>query len=463
MTDRIVLPAGRQPESRILLRNISTLIRDADRIEHDVDVLIEGTRVSSVGEGPFGSDNGPDDDLVVIDGRNRLVIPGLVNSHTHLYQSMLKGRRDDLSLVAWCDDVTFPFVKRVLRAAWNDGATEIASLWSLLGCIEMIRSGITSFVDMDMNIDGVIDAWHQIGIRGVAAMSLVDKWVPEELRVSREQTKDDTLALIERWHRMPRVAPLSTVMLAPSTPFTCTDDLLTWIGRQAHVHNLGITTHVSETAWEVEQSLQDVGMTPLARLDNLGVLESPLLAVHGVHLTEADIRLAAARDVAVAYNPKSNMKLGSGIAPIVDLHRAGVPITLGTDGAASNDLLDPFEEMRCGLLLQKVAKQDPTVLTARDIFRFATENGAQACGIDAGVIDPGKLADLVVLDTTGAHQLQFSNRIDDLFASLVYCAKANDVITTIINGRLVMQDRELTCIDEALALQEIRKVGERYA
>lgn len=458
------LSAAHTPtKPRILIRDITTLIRDADRAECGVDVLIDGPRILAVGSDLLGSDVESCTDLVVIDGRNRLVIPGFVNSHTHLYQSMLKGRRDDLSLVDWCNHVTFPFVERVLHAAWNDGSTEIASLWSLLGCIELLRSGVTCFVDMDMNIDGVIDAWHQIGIRGIAAMSLVDKWVPEEIRVSPEQTRDDTLALIERWHEVPGEAPLSTIMLAPSTPFTCTDEMLSWIRELAQARDLRITTHVSETAWEVEQALRETGITPLARLEALGVLESPVLAVHGVHLTEADIRLAARRNVAVAYNPKSNMKLGSGIAPIVSLHRAGIPITLGTDGAASNDLLDPFEEMRCGLLLQKVAHRDPTVLAARDVFRFATEIGARECGVDAGVIDPGRLADLVVLDPTTAHQLQFSDKIDDLFASLVYCTKASDVLTTIVNGRIVMQDRELLGIDEPLILHEIKKVGARYA
>ncbi len=451
------------PDRPILIRNISTLIRDADRVEHNVDILIEGTRISRIGANLLDSGVDLGSNLAIIDGRGCVTIPGLVNTHTHLYQSMLKGHRDDLPLVEWCNDVTFPFVQRVLHAAWNDGSTEIARLWSLLGCIEMLRGGITSFVDMDMNIDGVIDAWHEIGIRGIAAMSLVDMWVPEDLRVPPEQTRDETLALIEHWHNAPRSAPLSTVMLAPSTPFTCTDKMLTWIGVQARRHDLRVTTHVSETAWEVKQALAETGMTPLARLDALGVLDNPVLAVHGVHLTEADIRLAAQRRVAVAYNPKSNMKLGSGIAPIVDLHRAGIPITLGTDGAASNDLLDPFEEMRFGLLLQKGANQDPTVLSARDIFRFATEVGARECGIDAGIIDSGKLADLVMLDATAAHHLRFSDKIDDVLACLVYCAKAGDVITSIVNGRLVMQDRTLLGIDEPLVLQEIRKVGARYA
>ena len=216
---------------------------------------------------------------------------------------------------------------------------------------------------------------------------------------------------------------------------------------------------MSETAWEVEQSVKLTGRTPLLYLDDLGLLDRPLTAVHCVHLTDEEIDLARARDVVVAYNAKSNMKLGSGIAPILALHRAGVPIAIGTDGAASNDLLDPFEEMRCGLLLQKVAHQDPTVLGARDAFRFATEGGARACRVDAGVLDEGKLADVVLIDLTAPHVFRLT---DEIVPALVYCAKGSDVETVVINGRIVMQDRVIQSIDERAVLAEATKVGEQY-
>jgi 5-methylthioadenosine/S-adenosylhomocysteine deaminase len=441
----------------ILVRGVSYLVRDADRIERDVDVLIEGTRIARIGQvDPLELGAG----ATVLEGRGRALVPGFVNAHTHLYQSMLKGRRDDLPLVEWCDTVTFPFVRRVLDDAWHRGRTEVGRLWSALGAIEMIRSGITSFVDMDMDLDGVISTWVEIGIRGVAAMELVDRWVPQDLMLSLEETKDDALRLIETWHGVPKESPLVTVFLAPSAPFTSSEELLRFIREQADAHDLGIQTHVSETAWEVEESLRLTGRTPLAYLESVGFLTRPITAAHCVHLTKEEVDLAARRDVAVIYNPKSNMKLGSGVAPVVALRRAGVRIGLGTDGAASNDLLDPFEEMRAAALLQKVAAQDPTVLGARDVFRFATEGGALACRLDAGTIDEGRLADVALIGLGGAHLFRLT---DEIVPALVYCARADDVESVVINGRVVMRDREILTLDESAVLEEAKRVGERYA
>ncbi len=441
----------------ILIQGVSCLVRDADRVEHDVDVLVDGDRIRRIGAVdkrlvPQGT--------ITLQGKGRALVPGFVNAHTHLYQSMLKGRRDDLPLVEWCEEVTFPFVRRVLDDAWRHGRTEIGRLWSGLASVEMIKGGITTFVDMDMDLDGVISTWIEVGIRGVAAMELVDRWVPDDLMLPLEKTKDDARRLIETWHRTPRESPLVTVFLGPSAPFTSSDALLRFIRDEADAHHLGIQTHVSETTWEVEESKKRVGKTPLEYLESVGFLTSPITAAHCVHLTDAEIELAAERGVIPVYNPKSNMKLGSGIAPIVALRHAGATIALGTDGAASNDLLDPFEEMRAAVLLQKVAAEDPTALSARDAFRFATEGGARACRLDSGTIDEGKLADLVLVDLGGAHLFRLT---DEIVPALVYCARAGDVESVIVNGRLVMRERQILTIDEPALMAEAKRVGERYA
>lgn len=440
----------------ILIKNVSALVRDADRVDRHVDLLIDGARI--VGIGSFENHELPPG-LTVLDGRGRAAIPGFVNGHTHLYQSLLKGRRDDLPLVAWCEQVTFPLVREILRRAWTQGETAIGALWSQLGALEMLRSGITTFVDMDMNIGDVIPAWARVGIRGIAAMTMVDQWVPNEMMVPVEQTKEETLALIDRWHRPQDEDALIRVLLGPSAPFTCSERLLEWIAKQSEHYDLGVETHVSETAWEVEQSRRVTGDTPLAYLERFGLLDRPLAAVHCVHLTDREIALAADRGVHVVYNPKSNMKLGSGIAPIISLHRAGAPIALGTDGAASNDLLDPFEEMRCGLLLQKAAHEDPTVLGARDAFRFATESGARAFRIDAGTLDKGRLADIVLVDLSSPHLFSLD---EDIVSRLVYCARSSDVETVIVNGQIVLHNRTILTIDEAAVLKEAKRVGEQY-
>ena len=437
----------------ILIRNIDYLVRSAERIERDVDLLIDGSRIAQIGS--IDASSCPEG-TTILDGRNRAVMPGMVNAHTHLYQSMLKGHPDDLSLVDWCEQVTFPLVRKVLRRAWAEESSELGALWSGLGAIEMIRNGITAFVDMDMYIDGVVDAWTRVGIRGVAGLTLVDQWVPEDLMLPPMKAREEALEQIEKWHQ---TNPLVSVFLGPSAPFTCSEGLLDWIREQSEAYDLGIQTHVSETAWEVEQSLKQTGLTPLAYLERLGLLARPLTAVHCVHLMDKEIDLAAEYDIHVVYNAKSNMKLGSGIAPIADLHNSGVSIALGTDGPASNDLLDLFEEMRCGLLLQKAAHADPTVLGAADAFRFATEMGARACRIDAGVLDEGKLADIVLVDLTQPHNFRLTNEI---VPALVYCAKGADVETVIVHGTIIMRDRVIQSIDEQALLKEAKKVGARY-
>jgi len=440
----------------ILIQNIEAVVRDAERVERDVDLLIDGHRIARIGR---IDPNDLPGDVIRIDGRGRAAIPGLVNAHTHLYQSMLKGRRDDLPLVDWCEQVTFPFVRRVLKRAWNDGDTAIGELWSMVGAFEMLHAGVTTFVDMDMNVGHVIRAWQDIGIRGVAAMTMVDQWVPPEIMLSPEATREETLKLIEQWHRPGDDNSLTSVFLAPSAPFTCSEELLQWIAVQSETHDLGVQTHVSETVWEVEESLRLLGTTPLLYLERFGLLERPLTAVHCVHLSAEEIDLAAKHGVVVVYNAKSNMKLGSGVAPIVALRRANVDVALGTDGAASNDLLDVFEEMRCGLLLQKAVHGDPTVLGARDAFRFATEGGARACRVDAGTLDEGKLADVVLVDLSGPHLFRLT---DEIVPALVYCARGGDVATVIVNGRVVLRDRVIVTADEKPLLKEAMRVGEQY-
>lgn len=440
----------------IVLKDASYVVRDARRVERDVDVVIEGQRIALIGHaGP----ERPDWDK--IDCRGKAVIPGLVNAHTHLYQSMLKGRRDDLPLVEWCEQVTFPFVRAVLARAWHgDGSEEVGRLWSLLGAMEMIRGGVTCCVDMDISFDNIIEAWCEVGVRAVAAMTMVDRWVPDDLRMPREVTYERTRALVERWHNYPPEAPLVQVALGPSAPFTCSHEMLAWIREQSEVHDLTVSTHVSETLWEVEHSLKECGKPPLAYLEELGLLERPLLAVHGVHLTPEEVELARHRPVTVVHNPKSNMKLGSGVAPIDDLRRAGIAVALGTDGAASNDLLDMFEEMRAAAMLQKVARRDPTVIDARDVFEMATEGGARACRIDAGTLDEGRLADIAIVDLSGPHTFGLT---DEIVPMLVYCGRSSDVEDVIVNGRPVLRNRQMVTVDEEVLIHEARRAGREYA
>jgi 5-methylthioadenosine/S-adenosylhomocysteine deaminase len=441
----------------ILLKDISCLLLDAHRLKQNQDLLIDGNRIKKIGR---VDPEEIEKNTIILNCRHKVIIPGLVNAHTHLWQSLIKGRRDDLSLVPWCREVLFPLIRSMKKRENGDGMEDLSYLWSMLGAIEMVRAGITSFIDMDTGYspEQIPQAWLDIGIRGTLALELADQWLPDNVAADMGKEKEEILKLIENWHNVPAEGPLIQVAMGPSAPFTCSEKLLSWTHDQADKYNLGLQIHVSETSWEVEESLRNTGKTPLAYLDSLGFLSRPIMAVHCVHLTDKEIELAKEHSVIPVYNPKSNMKLGSGIAPVVKMLKSGLQVALATDGPASNDLMDMFEEMRTGAMLQRVAHEDAAILGAGEMFRMATEVGAKCCRSGAGVIDETRPADLVIIDPSAAHSFRLGDKI---IPWLVYCVKSCDVESVIINGRLVMQDRKLTGIDEQALLKEIRRVAKR--
>ena len=429
----------------ILIKNIRYLVKNADEVLEDVDVLIDGNRISKIGRDLSGYRH-----ATVIDATNKILSPGFVNMHTHLYQNMLKGMRDDLLIKDWCEQVTFPLCGIINKYA-DKNDTDLSYYYGILGAVEQIRCGITAFGDMDVIQDSLFEAWEDVGIRGCGAIQAFNRWVPAELSVTEEEQKQQILDLIKKWHGK----GLQRVAIAPSTPFACTPDYLRWLVKTGGEQGVNIYCHISETKWEIDQSLNDVGMTPLEYMESEGALCAPLLAVHAVHFTEEEMELCKKRNVTVCYNPQSNMKLGSGIAPISEYLKKGIPCVMATDGAASNDLLDMFEDMRTGLMMQKLRNGCPECMNANDIFRMATENGAKFFGIDAGVIEEGKLADVILLDTTKAH----FGPVHDVIQNIVYCGKENDVETVIINGRIVLRDGVMQTIDEKVAVANAMKMG----
>ena len=432
-----------------LIRNAAYVVRDARRVERDCDVLVEGERIAAVGC------IAPQDGWDLIDAAGCAVIPGLVNAHTHLYQNFLKGLNDGVPLVEWCSHVLYPAADVIHEEHWNAADQRLGYAWSLVAALEMIKAGTTCCIDMDMTMDAVFQAWLDIGFRGVGAVTLTDQWIPEQLRRSPEVSRKEALGYVERWHNVPASSPRIQMVLAPSTPYLASSDLLHWTREQRDRLGLAVQIHVAETRYEIEQIAAATGTTPLAYLDRHGLVDGRLSAVHCVHMSEADLDLMQERGAVAVYNPKSNMKLGSGIAPVGAMLRRGIPVALANDGSASNDLLDMFEEMRVGALLQKVAAGDPSATSAADVFRMATEGGARACRIDAGTIDPGRLADLAVVNLRKPHLVPVHNVVN----SLVYCARAEDVETTIINGQVVMRDRRLLSMDEDRILDLAQACG----
>ena len=434
----------------IYIKNASFVVRSAERVERDCDLLVEGNQIRAIGRIELPPD------CHVIDGRGKAVIPGLVNAHTHLYQSFLKGMQDDVTLVDWCNEVLYPVADIIHQDHWHRHDETIGYYWSLFGAMEMIKGGTTTCINMDMSMDAVFQAWHDIGFRGIGAITLSDGWIPAKLRREPEVSRRDALGYAERWHGFPPDNPMLQVMLAPSTPFLASRDLLLWAREQAERLGLRLQIHVAETRYEVERIQSQTGMTPVAYLDSLGLIDEGFVAVHCVHLTDADIEILARRRPTIVHNPKSNMKLGSGVSPVPRLLAAGLPVALANDGAASNDLLDMFEEMRAAALLHKVAAEDAKAISARQVFQMATEWGARACGINAGTLDEGKLADLAVVNLQAPHLLPMHNIVN----ALVYCAKSSDVEATIINGRLVMENRRITTLDETEVLRRGSEVGQ---
>lgn len=432
----------------LLIQGASCVVASADRVLRNADVLVDGSRILRVG--PALPEAGCE---TVIDARGKIVSPGFVNAHTHLYQNMLKGMGDRLGLKEWCEQVTFPFSNVIHRYERQLGDETLGYAYGLLGAVEMLHSGVTAFIDMDNNMTTQLEAWEDVGIRGALAIQSVNRWVPRELMIPDEARIEKLEATISAWHGR----GLQDVYIAPSTPFTCTPEFMRKIQELARKYGVKIQTHVSETAWEIRQSLEETGMTPLRYLESIGFLEDPIIAVHCVHLTPEEMELCRKRNVTVCYNPKSNAKLGSGIAPIAELRELGVELCIATDGAASNDLLDIFEDMRFGAMLQKLRYNDPARFGEKEVFRMATEGGARAMGLDAGRIEAGKLADLILIDCGSASIAP----VHDPISALVYCGKSSAVDTVIVNGRVVMEGGVIQTISEAEQVRKAVELGER--
>jgi len=427
----------------LAIRHCDYLIRSPEKVDRGCDLLIEDSHIRFIGKDvkiPAGAE--------IIDGTNCVVMPGLINPHTHLYQNMIKGIAPGLALVPWCNEVLFPTVSAIRNLA-GEGKQRVPYLWSALGALEMIRGGVTCCVNMDITSPEVMQAWLDLGFRGVMAYTLSNKWVPAELRSSEVEMKRKVLQFVEEYHHP---EGLTTVFMAPSTLFLCTEEFIRWTVAQAKDRDLGIQIHVAETSGEVDDLIKETGRRTVQQLKYLGVLEPRLSAVHCVHINRGEIEALAEAGVSVVHCPKSNMKLADGAAPVTRMRSAGIPVSIATDGCASNDLLDMWEEMRAAVLLARISENDASALSPRDAFRMATIEAARAAHVDAGELEPGKFADVAIVELKASHLRPFHE--EDVFNSLVFCGKSSDVRDTIIHGKVVMRDRKITRVDEGELLRE---------
>ncbi|MFZ1198552.1 MAG: amidohydrolase, partial [Desulfobacterales bacterium] len=380
------------------------------------------------------------------DAGGGIIMPGLVNAHTHAAMTCFRGLADDLPLMTWLDDHIFPAEAQLDEETVYRGA--------LLACAEMIRSGTTCFCDMYLFEDAVARAASAAGMRAVVGEVLYDFPSPNYGPIEKG------FAYVERMIDTWRSDPLITVALEPHSPYLCAAGLLEKAAALARENGLPLVTHLSETRAEVDRIRASYGCTPVAWLAALGVLGPDLLACHCVVLTPEDIALLKAHDVKVAHNPESNMKLASGIAPVPELLRAGVCVALGTDGCASNNDLDLFLEMDSAAKLHKVGTLDPTVLDAATVLRMATIEGARALGLGrvTGSLEAGKTADLIVIDTARPHLTPMYNPV----SHLVYTVRGSDVATVVINGRLVMENGRLLSLDEKQVMADVNRIAARF-
>jgi len=379
----------------------------------------------------------------VIDARGGIVMPGLINSHTHTAMTCFRGLADDLPLMTWLNDHIFP-----AEAKLND---QMVYSGTLLACAEMIMSGTTCFCDMYLFEDAVARAASEAGVRAVVGEVLYDFDSPNYGPI--EKGFEYTQKLIDTWQD----DPLVNIAVEPHSTYLCAPELLERAFKLTQSDNLLLVIHLAESKSEVAQITERYNRTPVEHLAELGVLAPNVLACHCVELTENDIALLKRFDVKVAHNAESNMKLASGVAPIPRLIDLGICVALGTDGCASNNDLDLFLEMDSVAKLHKAKTQDPTVLDAATVLKMATIKGAAALGLDeiTGSLEAGKKADLIVIDTNRPHLTPMYNPA----SHLVYAAMGSDVATSIINGTVVMQDRKLLSLDLEEVMTEVVKIA----
>lgn len=420
----------------LILKNANVLTMNGQLQQFDNGaVAVRGENIVRVG---------PESDLLkaytaeqVMDCGGKVLMPGLVNAHTHVPMTLLRGLADDLRLDVWLMGYMMPVEREFV-------SPDFVRLGTLLACAEMIRSGITSFADMYYYEEEVAKATADAGMRGLCAQTVLKfpspdaQFFEESLAAARD--------FIERWKGHPLIIP----SVAPHAPYTCTEEILRSTAALAAEFDVPLHTHLSETALEVENMRREQGMPVIPYVKKQDLFEAKVLAAHCVHIDEGEIRTLQRAGAGVAHNPASNLKLASGIAPVKRMLELGLNVGIGTDGPASNNDLDMFEEMRLAALLAKGATGDPTVLPAQTALLMATRLGAQAMHIGhfTGSLEAGKRADLILVDLSPLHNApRFHHDPHGTYSQIVYAAKSTDVTDVMINGRWVMRDQKLLTLD----------------
>lgn len=417
----------------IIIKNgyILTMDPSTDNIKNGV-VVIEDGLITDVCESTEETAE------TVIDVQGNVIMPGFVNTHTHAGMTLFRGYADDLALSDWLENHIWP-AEAELTAFDVYAGTRLA-------CLEMIRSGTIAFADMYFFMDEVGKVVENSGLRAALSYGMIELWDEEKGKRELKEGK----SFVREWNG--KADGRISAMYGPHAPNTCSKEFLMKVREQATGDNAKIHIHVLETEAELNQMKDQYGMCSVNMLDEIDFFGPDVLAAHCIWLSDGDMDILRNNNVNISHNPVSNMKLASGIAPVTKLLDRGANVCLGTDGCASNNNLDMFGEMKTAALLQKVDTMDPMALPARKVLEMATVNGAKALDINSGMIRKGYNADVIIVDMNKAHL----NPLYDVPSHLVYSAGSSDVRTTIVNGKVLMDDYRVICMDEQKVIDEAR-------
>lgn len=438
---------GRQPAD-VLFRNASVLTMDSSLHQYSPGALaIADGKIVAVG---------PERDLIQryesanqVDCRGKVLMPGLINAHTHVPMALLRGLADDMRLDVWLLGYMMPVERQFVTPSFVRLGTE-------LGCVEMIRSGITCFADMYYFEEEVAKATKMMGLRAICGQTILKFPAPDAkyFEESLQRTED----FVREWRDDNLIVPA----VAPHAPYSSTDEIFRGAREIALRYDVPLHIHLSETASEVEQMRSEQGMPVIPYVKKQGLLDAKVIAAHCVHIDEGEMRTLLHAKAGVAHNPSSNLKLASGVAPVKRMLELGLKVGIGTDGPASNNDLDMFEEMRLASFLAKGSSGDPTALPAETVLLMATRWGAEALHIGnlAGSLEEGKVADLILIDLDSVHSSPHFNREPGaIYGRILYSAKSTDVTDVMVNGRWLMRDRQVLVANETELLSEAQEVA----
>ncbi len=414
----------------MLIKNISVLDVIGGKILEHQDIYIDGQYIKKIGE------NLNIEDDRVLDGENKLAVPGFVNAHTHLGMSLFRNYADDMELMEWLGEKIWP-----IEAKLNPEDVYIGSLMSMA---EMIKSGATTFCDMYFPIEPVYRAMEEIGIRGAITRGMMDV---EDGSISIREHKEG----YEKYNGA--LDGRVTLFPGPHAIYTSSTEYLKEVIEVAKEYGGRINIHLSETETEVRDSLEKYNMTPIEYVNSLGLLELPTVAAHCVHITDEEIEIVKDKEFYPVYNPSSNLKLASGFTPVKKLLANGLKVCLGTDGSSSNNNQNMLEEIHIASIVNKAVEMDPKAVKAIEVLRMATINGAEALNINAGAIEEGRLADISIFDL---NCLNFTPK-NNLISALCYSASSEDIKTVIIDGKIVLDDRKFVNIDEDKLIKDVNE------